>query len=360
MHIASLHHISLRLALLPALCVPGISSAAEPVYLGAANCRIATLEPAPKNEAVSWDGACKNGHASGKGVLSWRDDAFDKIRLEATLVAGEVSGEGILKTKDYTYTGTLRNGLPHGHGYFEYAAAQGWYEGDVVAGLPHGKGIRLQVDRARYTGEWLQGKRNGWGEATFSNGGSYTGGWKDDKFDGHGKIVYAGSGRIYEGQFKDGRVAGLPEPEIDTRRYAIKEAAAGSRALKEDRITSVIPLASGWGNLTPAQKNTVRSGYPALEAGDEPPFPVKGEGALIDAISRINQALGWAGGQITFHVLIGKDGKPLRVTTYGAPDPALVRAVSQLVMLEQYKPAVCRGQPCEMIYGKQVMFSAAD
>ncbi|MGX4640849.1 hypothetical protein [Massilia sp. SYSU DXS3249] len=160
--------------------------AADVAWLGAPDCRIAALEPAPSNQAVGWDGACKDGHASGKGVLTWRTASFDKIRLEATLVAGVVSGEAVLKTKDYTYTGTLRNGVPHGTGYFEYAGDKGWYGGDVAAGKQHGKGIYLSLGRARYTGEWSDGKRNGWGEATFATGGSYIGGWKDDKFHGQG------------------------------------------------------------------------------------------------------------------------------------------------------------------------------
>lgn len=34
--------------------------------------------------------------------------------------------------------------------------------------------------------------------------------------------MYAGSGRTYEGLFKDDRVAGLSEAELATERYAIK------------------------------------------------------------------------------------------------------------------------------------------
>lgn len=268
-------------------------------------------------------------------------------------------GETVLKTPAYTYTGTLKSGLPHGEGYFEYTNSRGWYEGEVANGVPHGKGIWLQVDRSRYAGQWLDGKRNGWGEATFSTGGSYTGGWKDNKFDGHGKIVYAGSGRTYEGLFKDGRVAGLPEPELDKGRYAIKAGVAGSRAARQDRVTGYVPLDSGWNALTQAQKNKVLTNYPALEAGDEPPFPVKGERALFDAVARINEAVGVVEGDLGVHVLIGKDGKPVTVTTYGAPDPALVRAISNLMLLQEYKPAVCRGAPCDMVYGLKFAFTVS-
>jgi hypothetical protein len=336
----------LSFALLAASCAPAMG--AEAAWLGEADCRVAPLEPAP-SRGVSWNGQCIDGYASGKGVLAWRSAQGDRYSIDAAFVRGAASGEAVLKTPDYTYTGTLANGLPHGQGYFEYANDKGWYEGEVAAGKPHGQGIRLKVDRSRYTGAWVRGERNGWGEATFTTGGSYTGNWKDDKFDGQGKIVYAGSGRSYEGLFEDGRVAGLPAMEVASGRYAIKESVAGSH-IREDRVVAYLPLKSAWDQLTPAQKNTVRSNYPALEAGDDPPFPVNGEHPLLDVVRRINQKLGVVSGFLGVHVLVGKDGKALKVTTYGSPSPEMVRAMSQLMVLQEYKPALCRGEPCDMVY----------
>lgn len=292
-------------------------------------------------------------------MLTWRDAAFDKIRLEATLVAGEVSGEGILKTKDHTYTGTLKNGIPHGSGYFEYTQAGGWYEGEVAAGKRHGKGIYIALNRSRYAGVWSDGKRNGWGEATFATGGSYAGGWKNDKFDGHGNIVYAGTGHKYEGRFKDGRVDGLPEAELAPGRYAIKETRVGSR-IAEDTVVSYLPLAASWNKLTEAQKNMLRLQFPALEAGDEPPFPQKGGHTIFDAVQQVYSSLGGTEGTMEVHVLVGKDGTPKQVKAIGSPTPELVHNVSAILMLQKYKPAICRGEPCEMIYPIRFSFSVSD
>lgn len=80
------------LALSAALLAPLPTLAAEPRALGEPDCRIAPLEQVPPNGAVSWKGDCRDGHASGKGVLSWRSDKFDKYSIEATLVRGEVAG----------------------------------------------------------------------------------------------------------------------------------------------------------------------------------------------------------------------------------------------------------------------------
>jgi hypothetical protein len=323
--------------------------------LGQPDCQFALLERAPANASVNWSGSCLDGYASGKGVLSWRSEKFDKHSIEATLVRGAISGEAILRTPRYTYTGTLNNGVPHGQGFFEYANNDGWYEGQVAEGVPHGKGVRLAVDRSRYTGDWVNGERNGLGEATFSTGGSYTGSWRNDKFDGQGKIVYAGSRRIYEGLFADGRVAGVAAPDLSAQRYALKEMRTGTQIRKEGAVGNFPPNAN-WNTLTDAQKNTMRSYYPALEAGDDPPFPLQGQGYLLEMLTRVNNPV-VERGLITVDVLIGKDGKATNVTSYGEPSKELVRIVSHLAVSQQYKPAMCQGVPCEMVYPIRINFS---
>ena len=349
----SLRH---RVLLLTTLVSPILAQAADPAWMGEKNCRVAPLDLPSVIGAVSWKGDCVDGFASGKGVLSWRAGLFDKYSIDATLARGEVSGSAILKTPDFTYTGTLKAGVPHGQGFFEYANDKGWYEGEVVAGRRHGYGIKLDVDRGRYTGEWADDARNGRGEASFSSGGSYTGDWKSDRFDGQGKIVYAGAGHTYEGQFHEGRVAGLAETQISKERYAIKEQATGTH-LGRTAVNGYLPPSATWDALTAAQKNTVRAQYPALEADDEPPFPARGLGPLFGAVSQINAKLGSGSGYLGANVLVGKDGQAIRVTTYGQPSAQLVKAVSTLMMIERYKPALCRGEPCEMIYPVRFIFS---
>lgn len=356
MRIVSLCRRSFPLLALAALGTPAL--AAEATWLGAADCRIAPLKPAPTG-TVSWTGACIDGYASGKGLLTWTWPILGKVTLEGTLVRGDASGETVLKRRDYTYTGTTKNGVPDGAGYFAFANGTGWYEGEVVNGAPHGKGIKLTAHRSEYKGEFVLGKKHGYGEETFATGGSYAGGWKNDAFDGHGVIVYAGSGHKYEGQFKDGRVAGLAAPETASGRYAITGTTVGSR-IPEGRVLAPIPLNAGWDQLSAAEKNTMRASYAALEAGDDPPFPARGVGGLFKNVRRINEALGAVQGALAVYVLVGKDGKPLRVTAFGAPTPEMVRAVSHLFMLEQYKPALCRGEPCEMIYPVNFSFSISN
>jgi hypothetical protein len=260
------------------------AAADKPVWYGEANCRIAALEPHPAGDFVKWRGKCKDGYADGAGVLEWGVWGHGDRTLEANLARGEVVGEGTLVDEKGTYIGTFRNGVPHGQGYFKYADGDGLYEGGVANGLREGAGIFIARDRSRYEGGWKADKRHGHGRETFARGGSYEGGWKDDQFDGHGKIVYAGSGRTFEGQFENGRVAGTPAPEVDTTpKFSMRETEPASSRSRtpEFALRSNVPFDAKWTELTVAQQNSFKKGYPALESGDEPPYPTDGWGVRV-------------------------------------------------------------------------------
>ena len=316
--------------------------------LGAAGCRIAALEPAPAG-AVAWNGACKDGYAEGKGRLEWNAGKGTHT-IEGTLVRGEVSGEAKLTTKAAVYIGTLRQGIPHGQGYFEYANQGGWYEGAIVDGKYEGAGIFLATDRSRYTGHWKAGKRHGFGEETFGLGGSYKGQWDNDVFHGRGTITYAGSGRTYEGEFQNGRIAGQAPVEVDNRRYALKERSFVGSHLPGESATSFLPPRAKWEQLSEQQKNTLRASYPALEHGDDPPYPLHGQWELSDTVIRLTEKLDGIHGTARVMVMVGADGKPKQATVYAASNPELARYVSTTMMVQKYKPASCRGKPCEMAY----------
>lgn len=343
-------------SLLALLSLSGAACAAEPAWYGEANCRIAPVEPKPMGDFVKWSGACKDGYAEGTGVLEWDVWKGSARRLEAALERGAPSGEGRLTTRDGSYTGTLKNGMPHGAGYFRYANGD-QYEGGVADGQRDGNGTMLQADRSRYEGQWKNGQREGAGRATFALGGAYEGEWKNDKPEGKGVMTFAGSGRKYEGQFKDGAVAAAaPQDVAKPGHYAMPgEVPTGSK-LRENRAEGFLPLDSSWGELTVGQQNLVRSFYPALEPGDEPPYPVGGNRNIYKVVIKARDAFKDVKGSLRLYVLVGKDGKARTVTAIGAPHPEVTRYASLAVMAQQYKPAMCRGEPCEMIYPLEFNF----
>jgi hypothetical protein len=346
--------------LLAFLSVCHAAPAAEPDWYGEANCRIAPLEPHPRGDFVKWSGACKDGYADGKGTLAWHEFGHAGRTLEATLVRGAVSGEGTLIDERGTYIGTLRSGVPHGEGYFKYADGKALYEGGIANGQRDGTGINIDRDRSRYEGQWKNDRRDGYGKEVFALGGSYEGQWKDDKFEGQGAIVYAGSGRRYEGQFRDGHVADSAATEKAERGEYTLHADYHMRgsALKATAAVGYGPLNATWPELTPGQQALVKSFYKALEDGDEPPYPLHGTGKLYKDIVQIRNAkfLGVTG-ELLLHVLVGRDGKPKSVAAIGSPDPELARFASMVMMTQAFKPAVCHGEPCEMIYPVEFSFT---
>jgi hypothetical protein len=341
------------------LFLPALAAAQEPsAYVGEPGCRVARLHPAPEEGAVKWSGKCKDGYAEGPGALTWSSDNKHKLRLEGTLARGEVAGEGTLTFKEGSYIGTFKNGVPHGQGFFKLSGQMAMYEGQVVNGRPEGAGIAVYADRSRYEGQWKAGRRHGKGTATFTLGGSYDGEWKDDKFDGKGSITYAGAGHRYEGQFADGRIAGTPAPEIaPALPYALKEAMPKTGTMiPRNLAVGPIPARASWNALTPPQQNLQRSQYPALEAGDEPPFPEQGHALLYELVGKLKGRFPNSNDPLRLYILVGADGAAKSVSTYGASDPEFIKDLSMVAMSQRFKPAICRGQPCEMIFPMRIAF----
>lgn len=331
-------------------------AAAQADFIGKSDCRVAPVEPAPRllSGGVHWSGACKDGYADGKGVLEWSGrDGLGKRRLEAVLVRGEISGTGKLGYPGGSYLGSFRRGIPHGAGYFEYKnGAQ--YEGGVADGRPHGTGTRISLDGSTYEGEWKAGRRHGRGKEAFTLGGRYEGEWRDDVFHGQGTIVYGGSGRRWSGTFRDGYPADLVPPRSRKARN-IDDEWPGTDPVPsdEDVVVEHREVDVGWEALPETRKQEVRRSYPALDDRDEPPYLLAGTGTRMSAdfVAYYNRyARVMPEGSIRVYVTVGADGVPTAVKLYRTPHPDLGRFVSMALMLQRFKPALCAGKPCEMVY----------
>jgi hypothetical protein len=329
-------------------CTPAIAQEA-PAWIGAPECRLAAVNPAPARPP-SWTGRCKDGYAEGKGVLEWIDAADQHYQLEAEFVAGRVAGEGTLHAPDGSvYTGTLSNGIPDGHGHFlQHDGTQ--YEGDVRMGKVEGMAEAMYPNGNSYKGEFKNGKRDGIGTLTYALGGRYEGGWKDDEPKGTGKIVYAGiAGR--EVAVQDGRDPARKPVTASGKTYTVtKDGTDADKSLQREVASNLpVPPDLDYKELTPEQQATVASWYGALAPGDEPPYPVQGPGEFYKAMSYITGRLREEG-VIYLYVLVGADGKPRSVRAIGLNNPDVRKVIAKVAGMVKYKPAVCAGQPCEMAY----------
>jgi hypothetical protein len=130
--------------------------------------------------------------------------------------------------------------------------------------------------------------------------------------------------------------------------YRITDTIVGS-VLPQAIIRSSAPIEGRYSELTPTQKAAVANDYENLAAGDEPPYPMYGVRHLISPVVRYADA-GEPIGKLVATVVIDAQGKPGTITVYQSPDPVLTKFVASQLATEQYKPAVCHGQPCEMTY----------
>lgn len=347
------------LVLAASACAPAPAPAQEaPAWIGAPDCRLAAVSPAPA-QALSWNGSCKNGFADGKGTLEWRDAAGKRYRLDAVFAAGQVAGEGTLRYPDGTqYTGTLKNGIPDGRGYFQDRDGT-QYEGDVRMGERTGNGEALYANGDDYKGEFRNGKREGTGVMVWVLGGRYEGIWKNDRPHGPGKIVYAGN-PAREAVLPDRSVPKQENDAATGKTYTVKEDIPATGTWIRHAIVSNIPVPPdrGFKELSPEQQQVVTSWYPALAPGDEPPYPVKGPAEFFKAMSHIIRKTGQQG-EIRVYVLVGTDGKARNVTARGLDDADARKLIATTAGLVQYKPAVCAGHPCEMIYPYRLELSVA-
>lgn len=325
-------------------------------FSGAADCKVATFTLGA-DEQVAWEGPCKEGYASGTGLLRRSHNGKPAVSYEVTLERGQISDVGSAKYQNGDkYTGFFRDGKPDGKGYLLYANGD-QYEGDFRNGVRDGDGSFVNANRDRYAGQWKAGKRDGIGAATYTLGGHYEGSWKANKFDGKGVITYAGSGRRQQALFADGRLAGTPEPlKPQLGHYAIKRdrAEVGTR-IRDDVATDFVPSDKPYAALTPEQQAIIKAQYNALEDGDEPPYPEKGKRQLLEWIAK-GQEKFYVEGMLRLYVLVGKDGSAQSVTAAGSPSPEITKFASLVLAREKYKPAICHGEPCEMIFPLSFVF----
>lgn len=314
------------LLLLAAALVAGSASAAdEPGLIGPEGCQVVNPHP-DDGERISWNGPCKDGLAEGKGILIWYQHRQETSRYEGDFVRGK----------------------PHGNIYRTDRHGD-QYEGGFVAGKREGKGIWASNDGSRYEGDFKANRFDGQGSIVYAEGGRYTGQWKNGKFHGKGKAVYIG-GQVVEGEFVDGLPVGasrVAAAETETS-FLVKDARS-SRVQAPAALTSVIPFDKPYPAMTVAEQETVRSQYGMLHERDEPPFPLNGMARVASKLHELAR-LNVPTGSVVLRLRISAEGKPMSYIVVASPSPEMADAITQILMGEKFKPGLCNGVPCSMLY----------
>jgi len=85
-----------------------------------------------------------------------------------------------------TYTGPLKNGRPHGRGYWTHPGGKE-YQGDFVEGSIEGRGVMTFPGGEEYRGEFKDGVADGSGTIIHPHHGEKSGIWKDGRYIGEEK-----------------------------------------------------------------------------------------------------------------------------------------------------------------------------
>ena len=171
----------MRLAVVAAISIaagfgPTAAQAGQWLTDPASACAVWDPLPVP-DQSVSWTGECRDGKASGPGVLTISRLGRLVERNEGVFVDGKHSGHGVRVN------------------------ASGRYVGDFEDGLFEGNGTYVGSDGMRYDGEWKGGNFDGQGKLSFPSGVRYEGHFRANTFNGFGSLILPGGGR-YDGEYE--------------------------------------------------------------------------------------------------------------------------------------------------------------
>ena len=132
-------------------------------------------------------------------------------------------------------------------------------------------------------------------------------------------------------------------------RYSLKEddPKTGSNIRRSIVSDSVVPLDKGYAELSPEQQAYIKSQYEQMGPDDEPPYPVGGVGQLYKMIASGQRRLNVTG-SMTLIVEVNSHGHAESVSVLQSPDPDMVKFAASVLMLQEFKPALCKGSACTM------------
>jgi hypothetical protein len=113
----------------------------------------------------------------------------------------------------FSYTGSLKNELPHGYGVAEFSDSDSFarekYEGSFIDGYRDGKGkltYKKQKKGRVYDGDFVKNKFEGHGLLTYEDGSFYNGDFSNNLQNGLGTYFDKESGDTIQGIFKNGTI----------------------------------------------------------------------------------------------------------------------------------------------------------
>ena len=145
--------------------------------------------------------------------------------------------------------------------------------------------------------------------------------------------------------------------DTPTKRYSLKEDSPyfGTRIRRDLVTNSRVALDKPYEQLSADEQAFWKSQYEGIGPNDEPPFPRYGLKRIYSAVAEIQRRVRIEGKLIMF-ASIDSTGKATSVDVIASPDRDVTRYVSQVLVLESFKPASCDGVPCSMQFPLRLDF----
>lgn len=150
----------------------------------------------------------------------------------------------------------------------------------------------------------------------------------------------------------------LCTPSVLLASDAVKEAApeTGTRLRQEIAPgTGPYPINKTYDRFTPEEVARFKRLYADMGDDDEPPFPVRGFGPIIQELSELAGSARYIG-EFTVRIVVSAEGKVTGVELVKVVDGNAARALAGVFFRERYKPAKCAGVPCGMKLPLSVRF----
>ena len=149
--------------------------------------------------------------------------------------------------------------------------------------------------------------------------------------------------------------AAAPKPKYSLNQ---EQPTLGTRIIRDQTSRSAVAINLPYEQLPEAERAALHSWWEHIEDGDEPPFPRSGLQAIYDPMRKVGDKLP-ADGRLFVVAMIGPQGRATEVQIYDAPSKKVGEAAAAILLVTDFKPALCSGKPCYMEFPLRMYFKPA-
>jgi Gram-negative bacterial TonB protein C-terminal len=139
--------------------------------------------------------------------------------------------------------------------------------------------------------------------------------------------------------------------------FAIKEylPRAGTSILRDSLKSPRVPVNKRFAELNADERKALQGYYDNFDGANEPPFPAEGLKPVMELLVKMQNKL-VDNGALRLMVTIDAAGVATSVKVIESTSPEMAKAAAGVMMYTKFKPALCKGQPCEMDFPLHVEF----